>query len=140
VVGMVKVEFWASSSARDTDFTAKLVDVHHDGVAHNVLDRVVRARFREGHKQPPKLIQPGKPYKYTLEVGNTGMVFPKGHRIRLEISSSNFPRVARNLNTGAANQYTDDKMEIARQTIFHGPAHPSFLELPVPPNVRIPGR
>jgi putative CocE/NonD family hydrolase len=140
VIGPVTVKFWAASSAVDTDFTAKLVDVHHDEFAHNVLDRVVRARFREGHKQPPKLIEPGTPYEYTLELGHTGTIFKKGHRVRLEISSSNFPRVARNLNTGAENPYADDQIVVAQQTILHDAEHPSFLELPVAPGVSMPAR
>ena len=138
VVGMVKIDFWAATSAHDTDFTAKLVDVHVDGFPHNVLDRVVRARFREGSKKPPKLVDPNTPYEYQLEIGNLGMIFPKGHRVRLEISSSNFPRVARNLNTAAPNQYATSRMVSAQQTIFHDASMPSFLELPVAAGVKRP--
>jgi putative CocE/NonD family hydrolase len=138
VVGLVKATFWATTSAVDTDFTAKLVDVHPDGFAQNVLDRVVRARFRLGEKLPPSPITPGTPYQYTLDLGNAGIVIPKGHQIRLEISSSNFPRVARNLNTGA--DYDDGTIVVAQQTILHDQAHPSFLELPIAPGVTAPGR
>jgi putative CocE/NonD family hydrolase len=140
VVGPVAVNFWATSSAVDTDFTAKLVDVHVDGFAQNVLDRVVRARFRAGHKLPPKLITPGQAYEYKLELGYTGIVIPKGHRLRLEISSSNFPRVSRNLNTGADNPNAESKIVVAHQTILHDATHASYLEVPVAASVKIPGR
>ncbi|MDM0107696.1 CocE/NonD family hydrolase [Variovorax sp. J22R24] len=137
VIGPVKVVLWAASSARDTDFTAKLVDVHLDGFAHNVLDRLVRARFREGSKSPPSLIRPLTPYEYTIELGNAGTVFKKGHRIRVEISSSNFPQFARNLNTGL-----DDSESVlsvsALQVVLHDRHHTSRLELPVATTVRIP--
>ena len=86
-VGPVTVKLWAASSAKDTDFTAKLVDVHLDDVAHNVLDRIVRARFRNGSNMPPSPITPGRRYEYTIELGHTAVVFRRGHRIRLEISS-----------------------------------------------------
>ena len=137
VVGPVKVKFWAKTSARDTDFTAKFVDVHPDGFAQNVLDRIVRARYRLGSNLPPSFIQPEKPYEYTIDLGNTAIVLKAGHRIRLEISSSNFPHYARNLNTGSG--FADDaNIVIARQTIMHNPGHPSYIELPIAPGVTIP--
>lgn len=139
VIGPVTVRLWARTSARDTDFTAKLVDVHLDGFAHNVLDRIVRARYRHGSKFPPSLINPGQAYEYTIDLGNTGSIFRRGHRIRLEISSSNFPHYARNLNTGRSNEQ-DDRIEVARQTILHDEEHPSRLILPVVPGVHPPGR
>jgi len=137
VIGNVKVKLWARSSAPDTDFTAKLVDVHHDGYAQNVLNRVVRARFRHGSKLPPSLIQPGEAYEYAIELGNTATVFKAGHRVRLEVSSSNFPHYARNQNT-AAPVGSDAVIEVAQQTILHDARHPSVLELPVVPSVRRP--
>ena len=137
VIGPVTVRLWASSTARDTDFTAKLVDVHHDGIAHNVLDRIVRARYRNGSKSAPSLITPGETYEYTIPLGDTATVFRRGHRIRLEVSSSNFPHFDRNLNTGNPPGQ-DAEMVTATQTIFHDAAHPSHLELPVAPDVRIP--
>ena len=137
VIGPVAVKLWAKSSAPDTDFTAKLVDVHLDGIAHNVLDRIVRARFRNGSKLPPSLIEPGKPYEYTIDLGNTATIFRKGHRVRLEISSSNFPHYARNLNTGLSNE-TTSAMQVAEQMILHDGAHRSRLILPVAPGVRAP--
>ncbi|HYQ81389.1 MAG TPA: CocE/NonD family hydrolase, partial [Anaeromyxobacteraceae bacterium] len=128
---------WAASSAPDTDFTAKLVDVHPgDGYAQNILDRLVRARYRWGSKLPPSFIQPGKAYQYTIELGNTSTVFKRGHRIRLEISSSNFPHYVRNQNT-TSDIGADTRMEIAHQTVLHDARHQSMLELPVVP-IRIP--
>ena len=132
VIGQVNVNLWAISSARDTDFTAKLVDVHPDGYAQNILDRLVRARYRHGSKLPPSFIQPGKAYEYHIELGNTSTVFKAGHRIRLEVSSSNFPHYVRNQNT------TDDvgsstRMRNALQTILHDEEHQSHLALPVVP-------
>ena len=137
VIGPITVRLWASSTARDTDFTAKLVDVHIDGIAHNVLDRIVRARYRNGSKSAPSLITPGETYEYTIPLGDTATVFRRGHRIRLEVSSSNFPHFDRNLNTGHPLGQ-DAAMVTATQTIFHDAAHPSYLELPVAPDVRIP--
>jgi len=137
VIGPVTVKLWAKSSARDTDFTAKLVDVHLDGSAYNVLDRVVRARYRQGSKLPPSLIQPGRAYEYNIDLGVTGTMFRKGHRIRLEISSSNFPHYARNLNTGGSNEQ-DAQTEVAQQTVLHDQEHASYLVLPVVPGVKAP--
>jgi len=137
VIGPVEVKIWARSSSQDTDFTAKLVDIHLDGVSHNVLDRIVRARFRNGSKLPPSFIEPGKAYEYEILLGNAGTVFRKGHRIRLEISSSSFPHYARNLNTGLSNEWTSET-EVARQTILHDEHHPSQLLLPVAAHVTVP--
>jgi putative CocE/NonD family hydrolase len=137
VIGPVEVKLWARSSAPDTDFTGKLVDVHVDGASHNVLDRIVRARYRNGSKNPPSLIEPGEDYEYTFTLGNAGTIFRKGHRIRLEISSSSFPHYARNLNTGQVNEWTAAVAQ-ARQTVLHDDEHPSRLLLPVAPNVKSP--
>lgn len=137
VIGPVSVQLWAKSSARDTDFTAKLVDVHLDGIAHNVLDRIVRARYRHGSKLPPSLIQPDRTYEYTIDLGNAGTIFRKGHQIRLEISSSNFPHYARNLNTGRSNE-EDYRVDLAWQTILHDKDSPSHLMLPIVPGVEVP--
>ena len=137
VIGPVQVRIWATSSARDTDFTAKLVDVHPDGLTHNVLDRIVRARYRRGSKLPPSLIEPGEVYEYEIPVGNAGTIFKKGHQIRVEISSSSFPHYARNLNTGKSNEGTADT-EVAHQTVLHDRRHPSHLLLPIVPDVSVP--
>ena len=138
VIGSVRVKLWATSSAPDTDFTAKLVDLHPgDGYAQNILDRIVRARFRWGSKLPPSFIRPGEPYQYDIELGNTATVFRRGHRIRLEISSSNFPHYVRNQNT-RASVGMDTRIEVAQQTILHDRRHRSVLELPVVPYVKAP--
>ena len=136
VIGPVEVKLWAESSTPDTDFTAKLVDVHLDGASHNVLDRIVRARFRHGSKLPPSLIEPGREYEYRIFLGNAGTIFKKGHRIRLEISSSSFPHYDRNLNTGKVNEWSSE-MKVAHQTVLHDKHHPSRLVLPIAP-VSIP--
>ncbi len=136
VIGPVTVKFWATSSARDTDFTAKLVDVHPDGFAQNVLDRVVRARFRNGSKLAPSLIEPGKAYEYEIAMGYAANVFRAGHRVRLDISSSKFPQLARNHNTGN-DPATDDRMEVAEQAFHHSAERPAFVELSVVPGVDI---
>ena len=135
VLGQVKVKFWAKSSARDTDFTAKFVDVHPDGFAQNLLDRIVRARFRKGSKTAPSLIQPGVAYEYEIDLGYTGALIKAGHRLRLDISSSNFPHYARNTNTGA-DPASDSEIVVARQTIVHDRSHPGYLELAVHRNVK----
>jgi len=137
VVGPVQVVLFAASSARDTDWTAKLVDVQPDGFAANILDRVLPARFREGSRLPPSLITPDQTYQYTIDLGNAGLVFRKGHKIRVEISSSNFPHYARNLNTGLDNNRTDI-IKIANQTVFHDKNHASRIVLPVVPGVVAP--
>jgi len=137
VIGTVIVKLWATSSAPDTDFTAKLVDVHPDGFSHNVLDRIVRARYRNGSKSQPSLIKPGQAYEYTIELGNTATMFKAGHKIRIEISSSNFPHYDRNPNTGHPIGQ-DAKLRTAMQTILHDATHPSCIELPVVPSVSIP--
>jgi putative CocE/NonD family hydrolase len=137
VIGTVSASFWAVTSAADTDFTVKLVDVHPDGLTHNVMDRIVRARFRLGSKLPPVFIRAGQAYQYTMQVGNTASIFRQGHRVRVEISSSNFPKFARNLNTTVQGDL-QSQIVVARQTLLHDPQHPSYIQLPVAPGVRIP--
>ena len=132
MIGQVNVKLWAITSAPDTDFTAKLVDVHPDGYAQNILDRLVRARYRRGSKLPPSFIQPGKAYEYEIELGNTSTVFKAGHQIRLEVSSSNFPHYVRNQNT-TDDVGTSKKMQTAHQTNLHDRKHRSRLALPVVP-------
>jgi putative CocE/NonD family hydrolase len=131
VIGPIKVFLWAASSACDTDFTAKLVDVHPDGYASNIQDGIIRARYRDSRTEPT-LIEPGKVYKYEIDLWATGHVFLPGHRIRVDISSSNFPRFDRNQNTGAKFG-EDDRIEAAQQTIYHRSDCPSQIVLPVIP-------
>jgi putative CocE/NonD family hydrolase len=136
VTGPIKVVLHAATDGRDTDWTAKLVDVSPTGYAVNLCDGILRARYREGFG-PPRLLEPGRVYPYEIEVGVTGNVFRQGHRIRLEISSSNFPRFDRNLNTGG-DPGLDSEMRQARQTVHHSQALPSYILLPVIP--REPGQ
>jgi len=131
VTGPVRLVLWAASSAPDTDFTAALSDVQPDGTARALTDGIVRARYRASRTQP-SLLAPGQPYEFTIEVGATSNVFLPGHRLRLEVSSSNFPRWDRNPNTGKPFA-TDGATAVARQTVFHDAARPSRLVLPVVP-------
>ena len=122
ITGPVKMELYASSSAVDTDFTAKLVDVRPDGYAHNLQDGIIRARFRTSVAQP-SFIEPGRVYRYTIDLGSTSHVIRAGHRIRVDVSSSNFPRFDRNPNTGAPLG-VDARLESAQQTIHHSAGLP----------------
>lgn len=128
VIGPVSVILFASSSAPDTDFTAKLVDVRPDGKPMSVTDGIARARFRQGGEGT--LLSPGEIYEFVIECNPTAYLFKAGHRVRLEISSSNFPAFARNHNTGN-DPATDMELQVASQTVFHSLEYPSRLVLPV---------
>jgi hypothetical protein len=132
VTGPVRVVLYAATSAPDTDFTAKLVDVFPNGEARNLTDGILRMRYRNSLEKV-ELAQPGEIYKLTIDAGVTSNVFLPGHRVRVEISSSNFPRFDRNPNTGRpiADETTLRK---AFQTLYHDKAHPSRVVLPVIPN------
>jgi uncharacterized protein len=129
VVGPIRVILYAATSARDTDFTAKLVDVLPGGEARNLTDGILRMRYRDSVEMPQP-VKPGEVYKLTIEAGATANLFEKGHRIRLEISSSNFPRFDRNPNTGAPVA-EETRLVKASQTIYHDRLRPSQLVLPV---------
>jgi hypothetical protein len=131
VTGPVRVELFAASSAPDTDFTAKLVDVRPDGYAQNIVDGIIRARFRKS-RAAPELMRPGEVCRFEIDLWATSHVFMPGHRLRLEISSSNFPRYDRNPNTGGAFG-ADAELARAEQTVFHDAARASRLILPVVP-------
>ena len=131
VTGFITLELFASTSAVDTDFTALLVDVDQSGYARFLTDGIVRARYRESTKQA-SLVTPGKIYQYTIDLWATANVFKAGHRIRLYISSSNFPRFNRNLNTGESIAGSSRSLR-AHQTIYHDADHASALILPVIP-------
>ena len=131
VTGPVELVVYAASSAPDTDFTATLVDVHPAGAAIHICEGIVRARFRQSYERPT-LIEPGQVYEYSISLWETSNLFREGHRIRLEVSSSNFPRFDRNLNTGEDSGF-DDRPESAQQTIWHNQQRPSHLVLPVIP-------
>ena len=131
ITGPIRAEIFASSDATDTDFMAKLIVVKPNGVAFNLVDGVIRARYREGFEQP-SLIEPGKVYKYAIDLWATSYVLSPGDRLRVDITSSNFPRLARNLNTGAPFAQTT-AMQVARQSIYMSGEYASRLLLPVIP-------
>ena len=131
VTGPIKLTLYASSSAPDTDFTAKLVDVGSCGFARNLTDGIIRARVRESQTSP-SLITPGKVYEFNIDMWSTSNLFKAGHRIRLEVSSSNFPRFDRNPNTGR-DLFTDAETRPALQTVMHERNFASHLTLPVIP-------
>ena len=131
VCGPLRVHLSAASSALDTDFMAKLIDVWPNGFAQRLNDGMVRARFREGMDKP-SLIEPGRVYSYDLDLWNTCQLYQKGHRIRVEVSSSAFPKYDRNLNTGEALGQTT-RMAVAQQKIYHDREHPSYVILPIVP-------
>ncbi len=131
ITGPIKLILYAETDGPDTDWTAKVVDVSTSGYAMNLCDGILRARFRESRTDPKPLIA-NQVYEYEIEVGVTGNVFRKGHSLRLEVSSSNFPRFDRNLNTG--NIYgKDTEMRTARQVVHHNREYPSRLILPLIP-------
>ena len=129
VTGPVTARLYVSSSAPDTDFTVKLVDVYPDGRAFNVQDGILRARYREGFgKSVP--MKPGGVYPIDISLDATSNFFDVGHRIRVEVSSSNFPRYDRNLNTGGDN-FSETKVVVAHNTVHHSPDAASYITLPV---------
>ena len=131
VTGPIKAHIFAATTARDTDFTVKLVDVRPDGYAHNLQDGIIRARYRDSAAQP-LLVDPGRVYEYVIDLWWTSHLLKAGHRLRVEVSSSNFPRFDRNQNTGAALGI-DSRLEIAQQTVHHSAGYPSHIILPVIP-------
>lgn len=133
VTGPVSAELYVSSSAVDTDFTAKLVDVWPNGFAQNLTEGILRARYRDSQEKP-EFLNPGQVYKITLDLWATSTVFRAGHRLRAEISSSNFPRFDRNLNTGESPE-RGSRTVAATNMIFHDHGHPSALILTVRPQL-----
>jgi putative CocE/NonD family hydrolase len=131
IIGPVSMTLWAATDAPDTDFTAKLVDVTPEGTAWNVCDGIIRARYRTAFTHPTS-IQPGEPLEYTIDLRAAANQFGAGHRLRVEVSSSNFPRFDPNLNTGSPLA-TETASRPARQTVFHDAEHPSRVLLPVQP-------
>jgi hypothetical protein len=131
VTGPIQAVLYVSTSVRDTDFTAKLIDVFPDGHARNLTDGILRLRYRNSLRQS-ELATPGRVYRVTIDAGVTSHAFLKGHRIRLEVSSSNFPRFDRNPNTGRPIA-DETELRIARQTVYHDRDRPSHVLLPVLP-------
>jgi putative CocE/NonD family hydrolase len=132
VTGPIDVTLYVSSDVKDTDFTAKLIDVHPDGAAYNLDETIQRMRYREGYLKPAVWMEKGKVYKVTLRGITTSNYFAPGHRVRIEISSSNFPRFDRNLNTGG-NNFDESKGVVAHNAVHHGGAYPSQVTLSVVP-------
>lgn len=138
IAGQVSIELWASSSAVDTDFTAHLVDVGPDGFCTGLAEGIVRARYRESLQARSGPLVPDEPTKFTIDLWDLAHTFLPGHRIRIEISSSNFPRFDRNLNTARGadakvpfGSESLDDAEVAHQRVLHDAEHPSCLVLPV---------
>jgi len=137
IAGPVRVRLYASTDAPDTDFTAKLIDEYPasadfpSGFALNLTDSICRARYR-GYRRDPDFVEPGEIYEFELELYPTANVFEAGHRIRLDVSSSNFPRFDVNHNTGG-DLAGDREYRIARNTVYHEADHPTRVELPVRP-------
>jgi putative CocE/NonD family hydrolase len=131
VTGPIIMHLWATTDGPDTDFTAKLCDVYPDGRSWNLCDGIVRARYRNG-RAPASLVEPGEVYHFEIDLWVTSNVFKAGHAIRIEISSSNFPRFDRNLNTGGViGRETEVRTAINR--VYHDPDRPSHVLLPVIP-------
>lgn len=129
VTGRILVKLWARTSATDTDFTAKLVDVHPNGWAQILAEGIIRGRYRESFGRQ-KLLVPGQEYEFTIDLWSISHAFLTGHRIQLEVSSSNFPKYDRNPNTG--ERFGESTaLEIAKQTVFHDKARPSYIDLPI---------
>jgi putative CocE/NonD family hydrolase len=129
VVGPLSAILYVSSSARDTDFTVKLLDVYPDGRAFNVQEAILRARYRDGF-DTRVWMEPDGIYELSLDLHATGYEFQPGHRIRVDVSSSNFPRFDRNLNTGG-NNYDETEGVVAHNTVHHSRQYPSQIRLPV---------
>ena len=132
VTGPVTLELYISSSGVDTDFTGKLVDVSPDGFAQNLTEGILRARYRNS-RENPALMNPGQIYKLTIGLCSTSNVFLAGHRLRVEVSSSNFPRFDRNLNTGAGSGSSSTHAEKAANVVYHDRDHASALIVPFVP-------
>ncbi len=130
VTGPIAVHLWASTTALDTDFVARLIDVHPDGTAYNLTEGILRGRFHRSIWEPPELLEPGRVYEFVVELQPSSNVFLAGHRIRLQVTSSGFPMWDRNPNTGA-EQGTDTVTRPCEQTIYHDASHASHVLLPV---------
>ncbi|MCP4974825.1 MAG: CocE/NonD family hydrolase [Maribacter sp.] len=129
VTGSIEATLYVSSDARDTDFTMKLIDVYPDGSAYNLDETIQRVRYRDGFEKEV-FMEKGKVYKVDLSPMSTSNYFKKGHRIRIEISSSNFPRFARNLNTGG-NNFDEKEGVVAENKVHHSNKHPSQIRIPI---------
>jgi len=135
--GPIIPTLYVSSDAKDTDFTVKILDVYPDGRAYNLDESIQRMRYRDGYDKPPVMMENGKVYKVTLQPLTTSNYFKPGHRLRIEVSSSNFPRFDRNLNTGG-NNYDETKGVIANNVVHHSTKYPSSITVTIvkkPPTI-----
>jgi uncharacterized protein len=130
VSGPIEATLYVSSDAKDTDVTVKVMDVYPDGTAYNLDETIQRLRYREGYDKPVVWMEKGKVYKVTIQPMTTSNYFPEGHRIRIEVSSSNFPRFDRNLNTGG-NNYDEVAGVVAHNSIHHSSQYPSTVTISV---------
>lgn len=137
VSGPITVTLYVSSDAKDTDFTFKVMDVYPDGKAFNITENIQRMRYREGYDKPPVWMKDGEVYKVTFQPIDTSNFFKAGHKLRVAVSSSNFPRFDRNLNTGG-NNYDEAKGVIAHNAVHHDTAHPSKITYTVVPRTNTP--
>jgi uncharacterized protein len=128
--GPITPSLYVSSDAKDTDFTVKVLDVYPDGRAYNLDESIQRMRYRDGYDKPLAWMESGKVYKVTLQPLNTSNDFPAGHRLRIEVSSSNFPRFDRNLNTGG-NNYDETRPVVAHNAVHHSKQYPSQITVTV---------
>jgi putative CocE/NonD family hydrolase len=138
IAGPLQARLVVSSSAPDTDFIARLVDVWPDGRATSIQEGALRARYRDGFATPALMV-PGERYPLTVSMRSIAYLLPRGHRLRLDVTSSSFPRLERNLNTGGRN-FDETAGVVARNRVHHGGDAASFLELPVldTPAIRAP--
>ena len=130
VSGPIEVTLHVSSDARDTDFTVKVLDVYPDGRAYNLDETIQRLRYRDGYDKPKVWMEPGKVCRVSLQPMTTSNYFEAGHRIRLEVSSSNFPRFDRNMNTGG-NNYDETVGVVAHNAVHHSKQYPSRITFTV---------
>jgi len=128
--GAIEVTLFVSSSVKDTDFTVKLIDVYPDGRAYNLDETIQRLRYRNGYDKALAWMRPGEVYKFSFSPLNTSNFFEAGHRIRIEISSSNFPRFDRNMNTGG-NNYDETTGIVAHNVVHHSKQYPSSVTITV---------
>jgi len=131
ITGPMTATLYAATDARDTDWFVMLLNVYPDGKAERIQEGVARARFRNGFDQP-SLLEPGRVYRYDIDLWFTGIVIPPGHRLRVAVSSAAFPKYDRNLNTGGDNE-RDTEYVSAHQQVFHDAAYPSHVTLPLIP-------
>jgi hypothetical protein len=130
VSGPMTPTLYVSSDVKDTDFTVKVLDVYPDGRAYNLDESIQRMRYRDGYDRPPVFMERGTVYKVALQPLTTSNYFAPGHRLRIEVSSSNFPRFDRNLNTGG-NNYDETTGVVAHNTVHHSKQYPSSITITV---------